>query len=87
MQSAPPRWLMGWWPVVLIFGGIVLTAASDTAGNILILIGAIAQIGVVAMRWNYGVYGDRSRSAAAVMSVLLVALAVAFIVFSLGRLT
>jgi hypothetical protein len=39
------------------------------------------------MRWNYGVYGDRSRSAAAVMSVLLVVLAVAFIVFSLGRLT
>jgi hypothetical protein len=46
-----PRWLLGV-SVLLIIGGLVLTTASATTGNILVLVGGLAQVWAGAAVWT-----------------------------------
>ncbi len=78
--------LLAWAPIVLVLGGIALSSASETAGSILILIGALCQIGLAYAMWT-GVYGTTSATGRPrVWAGLLFAVAVFLAVSSIGRL-
>ena len=78
--------LLAWAPVVLVIGGVAVSGASQTAGSILILIGALCQIGLAYGLWT-GVYGTTSATGRPrVWAGLLFAVAVFLAVSSIGRL-
>ena len=78
--------LVTWAPLVTVLGGVAVMGASETAGNILILIGALCQMGVAYGMWT-GVYGARSAMGSArVWAGVLFAVAVILAVSSIGRL-
>src|SRR3954470_21648181 len=45
-----PKWLV-WLPAILITVGLLLTAASDTAGNIVVLVGGLGLVWVGLTGW------------------------------------
>jgi hypothetical protein len=74
-----PRWLLGV-SVLLIIGGLVLTTASETTGNILVLVGGLAQMWAGVAVWTNPSVSNLSHPR--VWAAIFFALGVSFVVQS-----
>ena len=91
-----PRWLQSvrWLPLVLVVAGVVVAAASETAGSVLVLTGALGQVGIAAVLWSnpglfsndLGLFGFGSRRSPRATAAILIAISVFLIVLSIARL-
>ena len=77
-----------WAPVVLILAGVAVAGASETASNVLVLLGGLGLIALNVTLWNdpglYGVFGSPTR--ARVVAAIFTVLAVGVVVLSAVRL-
>jgi hypothetical protein len=91
-----PRWLqtVRGLPLVLIGAGLLLTAASETIGNIVVLVGGLGLAGVALALWanpgsfrdDKGLFGLGSRRSPQVMAAIMIVLGLSFVVTSALRL-
>lgn len=81
-----PKWLV-WLPAILITVGLLLTAASDTAGNIVVLVGGLGLVWVGLTLWTNPSLFSGGPGNPRLWAALLIALGVSFAVTSVIALS